>query len=205
MATGQEGACLLSSYMIGCSYQSVQMATNTILWILRSDGPFYRRLRSATLDHTWDEQRAALKASRSEASSRADGLTPELVQARSYIHSTLSMEQGREGDEPSEIQRAFCHLHSKLAKSKEALRVATIEAGTLQALLKTKRQSSTSDPTMERELVRLQHSHDRLRELAKDMGFDATGLLRIYAQDDPILRTGFGRLCQAVSDRLSHI
>ena len=45
--------------------------------------------RFAALDYTWDKERAAL-----EASSRANGLALELVQARSYIHSTLGMEQG---------------------------------------------------------------------------------------------------------------
>lgn len=44
--------------------------------------------RFATLDHTWDEERAAMEASKAEASSRANGLALELVQARSYIHST---------------------------------------------------------------------------------------------------------------------
>jgi len=58
---------------------------------------------------------------------------------------------------------------------------------------------------MEWELVRLQHLHDRLREVARDLGFDTAGLLCIHAQDDPILHTSFGRLCQAVSDRLSHV
>ena len=51
----------------------------------------------ATLDHTWDKERVALEAG------RADGLALELVQARSCIHSTLSMEYGREGHEPSEL------------------------------------------------------------------------------------------------------
>ena len=85
------------------------------------------------------------------------------------------------------------------------MRVATTEVCTLQALLEIERQSSTSDPTMERELVRLRHSHDRLRVVARDLGFDAAKLLRIHAQDDPILHTGFGRLCRAVSDCLGHV
>ena len=46
----------------------------------------------ATLDHSWDEERAVLEARRAKASNMADGLTLELVQARAYIHSTLSME-----------------------------------------------------------------------------------------------------------------
>ena len=71
-------------------------------------------------------------------------------------------------------------------------------------MLETERQGSTSDSTMERELVHLRHSHNRLREVARDLGFDAARLLRTHAQDDPILRTGFRRLCQAVSNRLGH-
>ena len=85
------------------------------------------------------------------------------------------------------------------------MRVATAKVGTLQALLETERQSSTSDPTMERELVYLRHSHDRLRKVARVLGFNAAGLLRTHAQDDLILHTGFGRLCQAVSYRLGHV
>ena len=54
------------------------------------------------MDHTWDEERAALEAGRVEASSRANGLGLELIQAKAYIHSTLSMEYRQEGDEPSE-------------------------------------------------------------------------------------------------------
>ena len=50
--------------------------------------------RLAIVDHTWDEERTILEAGRAEASSRADGLALELVWARSYIHSTLSMEYG---------------------------------------------------------------------------------------------------------------
>ena len=76
------------------------------------------------------------------------------------------------------------------------MRVAIVEVGTLQALLETKKQSSTIDPTMEKEVVHLRHSHDRLREVAKDLGFNVAGLLRTtHAQDDLILHTGFGRLC----------
>ena len=86
----------------------------------------------------------------------------ELVQARAYIHSTLSIEYGREGDEPSEPQLAFHHLQTELAKRGEALRIAIVEVGTLQALLETKRQGYTSNSMMERELVCLRHSHDRL-------------------------------------------
>ena len=91
------------------------------------------------------------------------------------------MEYGWEGNEPSEPQLAFCHLQTELVEKGEGLRVATTEVGTLQALLETERLGSTSDPTMERELVYLFHSHDRLREISRDLGFDAVGLLRTHA------------------------
>ena len=42
--------------------------------------------RFSTLDHTWDEERAALEASRAKVGSWIDGLALELVQVRSYIH-----------------------------------------------------------------------------------------------------------------------
>ena len=64
---------------------------------------------------------------------------------------------------------------------------------------------STSNSTMERDLVRLQHSHDKVREITRDLGFDAARLLRTNAQDDPILCTSFGRLCQVVSTCLGHV
>ena len=51
---------------------------------------------------------------------------------------------------------------------------------------------------IERELVHLRHSHDNLRGVARDLGFNAVGLLRTHAYDDPNLCTGFGncsRLC----------
>ena len=115
------------------------------------------------------------------------------------------MEYGQEGDEPSDLKLAFCHLQIELAEREEALRVVTIEVDTLQALLETRRQGFTFDSTMERELVCLRHSHDRLREIARDLSFDAFELLRTHAHDDPILRTGFERLCQAVSDHLGHV
>ena len=57
--------------------------------------------RFAALDHTEDEERATLKAGKAAASSRADDLALELLQARSYIYSDLSMEYRREGDEPN--------------------------------------------------------------------------------------------------------
>ena len=50
--------------------------------------------RFSTLNLSWDEERAALKADRVEASNRIDGLARELVQMRAYINSTLSMEYG---------------------------------------------------------------------------------------------------------------
>ena len=96
-------------------------------------------------------------------------------------------------------------IQTELAERDEALRVANAEVGTLQALLETERQSFTSDPMIERELVCLRHSHDKLREVARDLGFNAAGLLRTHAQDDPILHTSFKRLCQAMSDRLGHV
>ena len=43
-----------------------------------------------------------MEAGRAEESSKADGLALELVQSKVYIHSTLSMEYGQEGNEPSE-------------------------------------------------------------------------------------------------------
>ena len=161
--------------------------------------------RFTTLNHTWVEERAALEAGRVETSSRADGLALELVQAKAYIHSTLSMEYRREGDEPSEPQLAFCRLQTELAEREEALRIATVEVGTLQALLETKRQGPTFDSVIERELVCLRHSHDRLRGVTRDLGFVAAGLFHTYAHDDSILRTGFGRLCQTMSDHLGHV
>ena len=72
--------------------------------------------RFATLDYTWDEERAVLEAGRAEASNRADGLALELVQARSYIYSTLNMEYRRDGSEPSKPQLAFRLLQTELAE-----------------------------------------------------------------------------------------
>ena len=48
-----------------------------------------------------------MEASRVVASSRVDDLALELLQARSYIHSTLTTDYGKKGDEPSEPQQAF--------------------------------------------------------------------------------------------------
>ena len=41
----------------------------------------------------------------------------------------------------------------------------------MQALLETEKQSSTFDPTMKRELVRLRPSHDKLKKVASDLGY----------------------------------
>lgn len=46
---------------------------------------------------------------RAEASSKVDGLRLRLLEARSFIHSTLRLEYGS-ADEPSEPQLAFCRL-----------------------------------------------------------------------------------------------
>ena len=89
---------------------------------------------------------------------------------------------------------AFCRLQTELAKEEEALRVATVKVVTLQALLGIERYRFTFSSTMKRELVRLRYSHDKLREIARDLGFDATGLLCTHAHDDPIFHTRFGRL-----------
>ena len=40
---------------------------------------------------------------------------------KSYIHFALDMEYRRKGDEPSEPQRAFRHLQTKLSEKEEAL------------------------------------------------------------------------------------
>lgn len=94
------------------------------------------------------------------------------------------MEFGQEGDESNMLQLAFHRLQIELVEREEALRVTTTEVSTLQALLETEWQGSTSDSTMERELVLLQHSHEKLREITRDLSFDAARLLHTYAQDD---------------------
>ena len=83
------------------------------------------------MDHTWVEEKVALEASRVETSSRVDGLALELVQAKAYIYSTLSMEYGREGDVLNELQLAFCRLQTEPVKREEALKVTIAEMGTL--------------------------------------------------------------------------
>lgn len=97
---------------------------------------------------------------------------------------------------------AFCHLQTELAEREEALRVATIKASTLQALLETDRQSFTSNPTMERELIHLRHSHNRLREVARDLGFDVSGLLHTHARmtrSSSLVLGGYVKPCPFVS------
>ena len=84
-----------------------------------------------------------MEASRIKASSRADKLALRLLESRSFIHSTLSLEY-EPVYEPSEPHLAFRHHQAEVAEKKEALRVATVEVGTLQALFDTERQSSTS-------------------------------------------------------------
>jgi len=145
-----------------------------------------------------------MEARRAEASNKADDLALRLLEARSFIHSTLSLEYGPT-NEPSKPQLTLRHLQVEVAKKKEALRVATTEVGTLQALLDIERQGYTSSPSIERELVRLQHSHGRLREIVKDLGFNAIGLLRTYSSDDPILLIAFGRLYRVISNHLGRI
>ena len=44
----------------------------------------------------------------------------------------------------------------------------------------TEKLGPTSDSMMEMELIHLRHSHDILRGVAKDLGVDATGLLRTH-------------------------
>ena len=65
--------------------------------------------RFIVLDQTRDKERATLKASHAKASSKANDLAMMLLQAKSYIHSTLSLEYGL-ADEPSEPQLAFHYL-----------------------------------------------------------------------------------------------
>ena len=58
---------------------------------------------------------------------------------------------------------------------------------------------------MERELVRLRHSYGRLREIARDLGFDVAGLLCTHSSDDLILHTSFGVLYRTVVDYLGQV
>ena len=66
--------------------------------------------RFATLDHTWEEERAILEVGRAAASNRANDLALKLLQVKSCIHSALDMEYERVGDKPSEPQQAFSRL-----------------------------------------------------------------------------------------------
>lgn len=93
-----------------------------------------------------------MEASRAEASSKADDIAMRLVQVRSYIHFTLSLEY-RSTNKPNEPQLAFHHLQAKVVEKEEALRVA--EISTLQVLLDKERQSCTLSPSLERELASL--------------------------------------------------
>ena len=93
-----------------------------------------------------------MEVSRDEASSRATNFALRLLEARSFIHSTLSLEYKLD-DEPSEPWFIFCCLQVEVAEKEEAMKAAIAEVGTLQALLNTKRQDCTLSPSMERELV----------------------------------------------------
>ena len=108
-------------------------------------------------------------------------------------------------DEPNEPQLTFCRLQAKVAEKGEAMRVATVEISILQVLLDTERQSCTSNANLEKELVFLQHSYSKLSDIARDLGFNAAGLLCTQSLDDPIHITGFGVLCRVMSDCLGHV
>ena len=120
-----------------------------------------------------------MEANHVEVSNKTDDLMLRLLKARFFIHSTLSLEYGL-ADEPSEPQLTFYRFQVEVVEKEEALTVATIEVGTLQALPDTERKGYTSSPSMERELVCLRHLYNRLREVTGDLGFDAIGLLRIH-------------------------
>ena len=57
--------------------------------------------RFTVLGQSRDEERAIVEASHAEASNKADDLALKLLEARFFIHSTLSLEYGP-ADEPSE-------------------------------------------------------------------------------------------------------
>ena len=86
--------------------------------------------RFTVLGQTSDEERAIVEASHAKASSKADDLELRLLEASSFIHSTLSLEYGPI-DEPSELQLAFCHFQVKVVEKEEALRVTIAEVGTM--------------------------------------------------------------------------
>ena len=94
--------------------------------------------RFSVLGQASDEERSIVEASCAEVSSRSDDLALRLLESRSFIHSTLSLEYGPT-NEPSEPQLAFRCFQAKVAEKEEALRVATIEVETLKALLDTER------------------------------------------------------------------
>ena len=57
--------------------------------------------RFIVLGQISDEEKAIVEASNAKVSSKADDLTLRLLDARSFIHSTLSLEYGP-ADKPSE-------------------------------------------------------------------------------------------------------
>ena len=77
-----------------------------------------------------DEEKAIMEANHDEASNKAANLALRLLETRSFIHSTLSLEY-RPADDSSEPQLAFHYLQAKVVENEEAFRVATIEVGTL--------------------------------------------------------------------------
>ena len=101
-------------------------------------GLTYLTQRFTILSQTRDEERATLEASHAEVSSRADDLAMRLLQTRSYIHSTLSLEY-RSADERSKPQLVFHRILAEVAKKEEAFRVAIAKVSTLQVLLDTER------------------------------------------------------------------
>ena len=75
----------------------------------------------------------------------------------------------------------------------------------MQALLDTERQGYISSPSMKRELVWLRNSYGRLREIARDLGFNAARLLCTHSSDDPILLIEFRVLSRTMVDHLDHV
>ena len=61
------------------------------------------------MGQTSDKERAIMEASHAKVSSKDDDVAMRLLEARSFIHSTLSLEY-RPIDEPSEPQLSFCCL-----------------------------------------------------------------------------------------------
>lgn len=85
------------------------------------------------------------------------------------------------------------------------MRVAIVEISTFQVLFDIEKQSCNSSPSLERELVLLQHSYSRLSEIARDLGFDVAGLLCTLSSDDSILFMSFKVLYRVVLDRLGYV